>query len=234
MSKLFLNVSLVLLTLLFLCFVVLGNEDPAARALIGGALPEDVWHAKAIYKALYDIGVGGLVSVLFYYLLVRLPENAKRNRVRRSLERQFVNFKKSCLSVILGTIHTTYAFDTIEELLDQKAFRNYFKEKATLSQDRWDVFLNQLDSVGLREILSAMELLREEVNFALSAVDIPADAAFDFLKRLSRAIHSIQHTSLGYDEVKPLSNFLWTMFSGFDFTTGYQEEDVVGKMIRSI
>jgi hypothetical protein len=228
-------VSLTLLTILFFCFVIFGNEDPAARVTIfGDALPETTWHAKAIYKALYDIGMGGLVSVLFYLLLVRVPENAKRRRVRRSLERQFKRFKKDCLYVMLGVVNGMIDPELADELLDQKSFRSYFKGRPLPTQDRWDMFLNGLDETGLNDILRAVEILREEVNFALGATDIPADEAFEFLKRLSWAIHSVQRTELGYDEIKPLSGFLWELFSGFNFITGYQKEDVFAKMIRSI
>jgi hypothetical protein len=235
MSKRMLDVSLVLLTVVFFTFVILGNEDQAARvAMFGDAMPETTWHAKAAYKALYDIGMGGLVSVLFYLLLVRVPENAKRRRVRSSLERQFKRFKQDCLYVMLGIVNGIIDPELADQLLDQKSFRSYFKVEQTQGQDRWDVFLNRLDETGLSQILRAIDLLREEVNYALGATDIPTDDAFNFLKRLSVAIHSVQRTELGYDEIKPLSNFLWTLFSGFDFITGCQDEDVFAKMIRSI
>jgi hypothetical protein len=120
-------------------------------------------------------------------------------------------------------------------LLDQKSFKSYFKVPQARGQNRWHVFLNQLDENGLSQILRAVEILREEINYALGATDIPTDDAFEFLKQLSVAIHSIQRTELGYDEIKPLSNFLWTLFSGgVDFITGYQKEDIFAKMIRSI
>ncbi|NJL09063.1 MAG: hypothetical protein HC900_13110 [Methylacidiphilales bacterium] len=227
--------SLILLTVIFLCFVILGNEDPSARvALFGDALPETAWHAKAIYKGLYDIGLGGLVSILFYLLLVRVPENAKRRRVRRSLERQFKRFKQDCLYVMLGIVNGVIDPELADELLDQNSFKLYFNVDQTQPQSRWHIFLNNLDERSLAEIIKAIDLLREEINYAIGATDISTDQTFEFLKRLSVATYSVRSTELGYDEIKPLSRFLWTLFSGFDFITGYQEEDVFAKMIRSI
>jgi hypothetical protein len=235
MSKRMLDASLFALTVLFLIFVVLANEDPAARtALFTDALPETTWHAKAVYKALYDVGVGGLVSLVFYLLLVRLPDNARRERIRRSLERQYEIFKRDCLYVILEVIDGPVDPETVDELLDQKAFRAYFNGKPTPDYDRWDIFLNGLNETGLRDILSAVDVLREEIAFTLSATDIPTDKAFDFFKRFSYAIHAVKDTELEYDSIKLLSRFLWSLFSGFDFVTGYQEEDLVAKMIKSI
>jgi hypothetical protein len=235
MSKRMLDVSLLALTVIFLIFVALANEDPAARAaLFGDALPEAAWHAKAVYKALYDVGVGGLVSLFFYLLLVRIPDNIKRRRIRRGLERQYKIFKEDCLYVMLGVVDGVVDPEKVDELLDQKAFRAYFQERPTPSQDRLDIFLNGLDETGLRQILSAVDILREEIAFALSATEIPTDEAFEFFKRFSGAIHAVKDTELGYDSIKPLSRFVWTLFSGFDFVTGYQKEDVVAKMIGSI
>jgi hypothetical protein len=235
MFKRMLDVSLLTLAVIFLMLVVLANEDPAARtALFGNALPEAAWHAKAVYRTLYDTGIGGLVSLFFYLLLVRIPENVKRRRVRGSLERQYKNFKQDCLFVMLGAVDRFVDPARVDDLLDQRAFRDYFKETSTASQNRFDIFLNGLDETGLREILSAVDILREEIAFALSATDIATNEAFEFFKRFSGTIHAVRDTELGYDSIKPLARFLWTLFSGFDFVTGYQKEDPVVKMIQSI
>lgn len=235
MSKKVLDFSLWGLTLVFMAFVVLANEDPGGRAAIfGESFSETTWHVKAIYKALYDVGIGGLVSLLFYVLLVRVPENAKRRRIRRSLERQYRVFKEDCLYIMLGTVDRTIDPDKVDELIDQAAFRNYFKERLFPSQDRWHVFLDKLDEAGLLRILSAVDIFRDEISFALSAIDIPSEDAFDFFKRFSGAIHSVRSTELGYDSIKPLARFLWSLFAGFDFINGYRKEDLVAKMIKSI
>jgi hypothetical protein len=47
------------------------------------------------------------------------------------------------------------------------------------------------------------------------------------MKRLSNAIYSMKDVTLGYDETKPLARFLWSVFAGWDFITGYREEDIV-------
>jgi hypothetical protein len=202
--------------------------------LFANALPEHLWHAKAIYKVMYDIGMGGLLSLIFYLLLVRIPENAKRRRIRHSLERQYKIFKQDCLYVIVGITDHLIDPDKVDELLDQKAFREYFTQRVLPSQDRWHVFLNNVDEAALLRIINAVDLFREEISFALSATEVSSDEAFQFFKRLSGVIHSIRSTELGYDEIKPLSRFLWTLFSGFDFVTGYRKEDLVAMMIRSI
>jgi hypothetical protein len=48
------------------------------------------------------------------------------------------------------------------------------------------------------------------------------------MKRLSNAIYSMKDVTLGYDEIKPLARFLWSVFAG------YRKEDIVKKMIDAI
>jgi hypothetical protein len=68
----------------------------------------------------------------------------------------------------------------------------------------------------------------------LNNADIPDDRAYEFLKRLSAAIFCLKDASIRYDEIKPLSGFLWQIFAGWDFISGYKKEDVIKEMIDSI
>ena len=121
-----------------------------------------------------------------------------------------------------------------EELLDQKKFKEYFKAKVTLDQDRWDRFCNKLDPYYLKELVKRMEIFRDEISFILNNVDIPSDEPFEFLKRLSAAIYSIRDTSLEYNDTKSFARFLWEIFAGFSFATGYRERDIIQEMIDAI
>jgi hypothetical protein len=94
--------------------------------------------------------------------------------------------------------------------------------------------LNKLDEHYLSELLTRMEIFRDEVAFVLNNTDIPKDEPFEFLKRLSAAIYSMKNVTLGYDELKPLAGFLWSMFTGWDWVTGYRKDDIVRKMIDAI
>jgi hypothetical protein len=115
-------------------------------------------------------------------------------------------------------------------LLDQKEFRAHFKQRASDSQDKWDVFLNELREHNLSDLLVAMEIFRGEVLFVLNNTDVANEETLGFLKRLSAAIFSLQHQStLDYDAVKRLGGFFWELLAGWNFVEGYQEEDFVEK-----
>ena len=68
-------------------------------------------------------------------------------------------------------------------------------EKVTRDCDRWDDFQNNLNAYYLGELLTRMEILREELIFILNNTDIPKDQPFEFLKRLSTIIYSMKSTS---------------------------------------
>jgi hypothetical protein len=70
--------------------------------------------------------------------------------------------------------------------------------------------------------------------FVLASTDIPDDEPFEFLKRLSAAIRSMRDTTLGYEETKPFARFLWEVFAGWDWITGYRKGDITKEMIESI
>jgi hypothetical protein len=77
-------------------------------------------------------------------------------------------------------------------------------------------------------------LVGQEAELLLASTDIPDDEAFEFLKRLSAAIRSLRDTTLGYDETKPFARFLWEVFAGWDWITGYRKADIIKQMIESI
>src|ERR1700730_1085819 len=92
----------------------------------------------------------------------------------------------------------------------------YFEEEVAPGMSRFDKFQNELDEYYLRELLTRMEIFRDELAFVLNNTDIPKDKPFEFLKRLSAAIYSMKDVTLGYDESKPLAGFLWNVFAGWE------------------
>jgi hypothetical protein len=235
-SKRLLDFILLVLFLLSLVLVSLGNDDPFAREAVcneTGYCPKSI-HAKAWNQLGFNIGIGGIISLIFYCLLVRLPEIERRRRSKRRFERRYQIFKKDCISIFLSVVDNSYEMKQVETLLCQAEFKNYFQHKVSDSQDRWHVLMNKSDQGTLDEIILAMEVFRDEISFVLNNTDISQDEPFEFFKNFSSAIHSIKDTSPEYEPTKQFYSFLWSLFSGWNISTGYKQEDVVQKMIRSI
>lgn len=224
------------LAVLSLATIFLAHENSFARDVFCSAIKmcPAVENAAAWNKIAYDFAMGALVSLFFYALIIRLPENQKRRRYKRSLTQRYKMFKEDCIGLMLATADGTYDGSFPEQLLDQKRFRDYFKESVTSSQDRWARFCNNLDAYHLKELVKQFEMFRDEISFILNNVDIPSDQPFEFLKRLSVAIYAAHDTTLDYDETKGFARFLWEIFSGWNFVTGYHERDIIQDMIDAI
>jgi hypothetical protein len=225
-----LDLTLVAIFLVSAALVLLTNEDPFFRSGICSALPCPR-AAQAWRRVIYDLSIGSLVSLIFYWLIVRLPEYQRRQRIKRSFAGRYRRFKEDCIGVMLGVADGTYDGSLVDELIEQKKFRKYFTEN---SHERWYRFLNKLDQHSLNELKTFMEIFRDEIEFVLNTTTIPEDEPFEFLKRLSAAIRSLQDRTLGYDETKPLENFLFEVFAGFNIVSGYAKQDVIETLIASI
>lgn len=192
-------------------------------------------NAKAWNKIFYDLAAGALITLLFYLLVVRLPDCQRRQRLKSSLERHYKVFREDCIQIMVGVADGDYFADFPKTFMEQDKFRNYFEETvASGDRSRFDEFQNNLDEYNLRELLTRMEIFRDEVTFVLNNTDIPKDEPFEVLKRLSAAIYSMKDVTLGYDESKLLVRFLWDVFAGWDAIAGYRKEDIVKKMIDAI
>ena len=191
-------------------------------------------NAKAYYKIIYDLSVGAMITLIFFFLVVWIPDYQRRQRLKKSLEIHYKDFRKDCIQIMLLVADGSYSVDVPETLMEQDKFRDYFHEKVATGRERWHELWNNFNDAHLRELAMYMGLFQDEISFVLNNTDIPKDEPFEFLKQLSIAISSMKGVTLDYDELKPFARFLWSLFTGWDFSTGYPKEDVVKKMIDAI
>lgn len=229
-----------LMVLLFIgstVLVILAHESPLARAAfceLSRVCPR--FDTTGFWKKLgYDLGMGSLMSIAFYGLLVRLPEEQKRRRLRASLKRHYEMFKEDSISLFAGAADGSYRPEHVRTLLNQERFRSYFQEDVGEGQDRWARAISNLNENNLQELVVGMEIFRDEVSYILNNTDIRLDGAFAFFKGLSSQLHFARSSAaLDYDSLKQLARFYWRVLSGWDSVKGYPKGDVVERMIRSI
>jgi hypothetical protein len=231
-----LDALLAIVAIVCVAVVLLSHEDPFVRIAVCNhtGFCSTFAYAKAWYKVFYDLGIGALVSLAFYYIVVRLPEYQRRQRLKRSLELHYRAFRLNCIEIMLAVADGGYTGGQAEALLDPEEFKKYFKQKVTPDKERWHEFMNNLNEFYLVRLQTLMEQLRDELMFVLNNTDIPKEEPFEFLKRLSAAMYSMKSVTIGYDEIKPLAGFLWDVFAGWDWIKGYRKEDIVKKMIDEI
>ena len=230
-----LNWALATLAIISISAIFLGHEDPAFRVAVCAHMRcPQITNSHAWEKIAYDLSVGSLTSIFFYWLVVRIPENAKRRRIRNSFARHFREFKEDSIATMLMVADGTFEWGLHRELVDQKKFREYFKQQISPGQDRWDAVHNKMTECYLNELLTYLEILRAEISFSMAAIEIDDKKALEFLKRLSATIIRTRNTTLDYDSMKSFGNFLWEVFAGFSQVTGYQERDFFDDMISAI
>jgi hypothetical protein len=230
-----LNWLLLGIALISVVAILLGQESPFVRAAFCMHMPcPKLAYSNAWERIAYDLGIGSIISLFFYWLVVRIPETAKRRRIRHSFARHFREFKEDSIATMLMVADGTFAWGFHQELVDQKRFRDYFQQKVAPDRDRWDEVHNKMTEYYLDELLTHLEILRAEILFAMAAIDIDDKKALEFLKRLSATIVRMRKTTLDYDSMKSFGGFMWEIFSGWNFATGYQERDFFENMIQAI
>ena len=215
--------------------LLLANEDSFARAAVclkTGFCPYYP-HAKALHKLVYDLAVAAIVSLSFYALVVRLPDYRRRSRVKRRLEMWYRIFRLDCIAILLMVAEGSYDHDLPQTLLDQQKFREYFWRQVAPDRQLWCDFLNNLQPENVRDLLANISIFREGIVYVLDIVDIRDEQCFKYLKRLSHVIYSLKD-AIGYDEVKPLEQFLWEVLGGWNIVTAASQEDIMKKMIKAI
>jgi len=185
-------------------------------------------------QIIFDVSVGAIVSLLIYLLVVRIPEFRKRSRLRDNLRRRYSLLKEECIMNFLWACGEPAGLDLVDQLKDRETFKSYFKVRVSDSQERWHAVLNGLDEARVRAIVAELAHFRRELEFTLASVDVDDAQAFALLRNLTRILHSSERWTAGYDEVKPLSQFMWSLHTGWDWVQGYTGRDAVADLIEAI
>jgi hypothetical protein len=153
--------------------------------------------------------------------------------IRNNLRVQYHDFKKAVISHFLGVVNGVIDMALVDCLCDIGKFRDYFKEDESA---KWYAIANALpkNALLMRDILVELALLRNEIAFVLSTVEIHDEQIFAFLKRLSSTIYRAEQGGLEYDDVKSFMSFMGQLFAGWSWIEGYAEGDVVEAFIEKI
>jgi hypothetical protein len=231
----FLGAPLSGLVVMSVVMMFLTNEDPFVREAlcrIGHCFYSDAAHFWN--KLLYDFSAGSVITVMFYWLLVRLPEHQKRQRIKKSFKAHYLIFKLACIENLLAVADGSFDSSLPKTLLPIEKFRSYFKQDVGSGKTRWDEVANKMTPYYLDATISRMEYLRQEISFLMHNADISESEAFELLKGLSEAMLLQKNTTTDYDTMKSFLRFFWKLFAGWDWVEGYRERDIVEEMIESI
>lgn len=233
-AKAKLDLLLAVLALICLWLVLATSSDPMLSALKDTAIATAFEQFSTGNQIVFNLSVGALSAIGMFYLLVRLPEYERKNRVKRHLQFSYGSFKRSVVQIFLGAIQGGYSSETVDRLMDQKAFRDFFKEPYVPGQEKWHGVANKMNDFLLRQIVLETEVLFNEFQYALSVIDIKDPEVYSFMKRMSVALYRAKNWSTDYDGIKEVLTFFWHIFAGWDWVDGYAEREYIPDMISKM
>lgn len=233
-TKTKLDILLVGLALICLWLMLATSSDPILPLIKDTPIAAAFQQFDTGNQVAFDLSVGVLSAIGMFFLLVRLPEYERKNRIKRHLQFSYRSFKRSVIQIFVGSVCGSYNSETVERLMDQKSFCNFFKEPYTRGQDKWDCVANKMDDFLLRQIVLETELLLNEFQHALGMLDIKDPEVFSFMKRLSVALYRTKNWSADYDGTKEVLGFFWSIFTGWSGVDGYAEREYIPHMISKM
>jgi len=182
-----------------------------------------------------------LVSFVFYYLVVHLPEKQRCSRMRESTLQYYLSIKEALIWQIVFASRKAGRDDLdtrqsqIDELMDVKAFKTKFSG-GKQGNEGWYAFLNHMsqDSPEFREIMLNFTQLRVQIEYLLTQDVFQDNELLEFFVRLRRHLLRLERTEADDWEKKSLASFLYEIFAGWDMITGYRDFDIIQDRIRKI
>lgn len=228
--------DLLLWALFIVClFLMLKTSTDARPEFVKGTSLEDVFRPLSTGNQItFDITVGIIVSLFVYLLVVRLPTWQKKKRLKAHLLRRYDTLKEQCIMHFLWACKQPAESSLIDRLKNLEDFKAFFNEPISADQNRWHAVLNGLTEDYVQSLVRELDLFRGELDYALTAVEVADDKVFDFLRNLTQVLQRSHYWSDNEDQLKPLSQFMWTMFTGWSIVQGYTGRDFVKEMVSAI
>ena len=194
-----------------------------------------------LFGILVNLLTGGVISFLFYFLVVYVPQQRKKRIIKNNLRKMYLAIKHDILWQIIfasirgGRTDLTTDPDEIDRLMYVENFRAAFEHGAQADEGFY-AFENQMseETFEFREIVVNLEVLSKQIDYVLHNYTIDTQKIFDFFKRLEAFLFRMRYLRPGYDESKALCAFIWEIFAGFDKIYGYRGYDIVERMIEDI
>lgn len=180
----------------------------------------------------YSLAVGTLVSVIFYIVVVRIPESKSRKVIKDELRLRYRQLKEDCILnfLFMSTNHSA-PWELVQKLTDFQEFRKFFKSPHPNYDDHWYAVLNNVEEQYLESIASAVLTLKHEIEFALLKLNISDDEALGMLRQLTYLLDELSRTEADYESEKRFGRLMWSIFAEFDFVDGSRDHDLIARMI---
>lgn len=231
-----LAITLWILTILSIFLAFKTSNEPVLRIFKNTSI-ETLFRQFTIGNSLvFSVSMGFLVSMIFYLLVVWIPDRRRKDLIKCNFKEQYRSFKHDAISIFLMACQGHHDSELPRKLSEQSEFVKFFREPVDNDSRniKWYTVLNGLDEHHLKDLLVVMEIFMNEIAYVLNNVKINEAEVFAFFKRFSQAVYQLKNSTFEGDEIKSLDNFIWQIFGGFSFVDGQRDYDVVQAMINKI
>lgn len=222
-------------TIVAISYVILTSHE-----LLSLRFSEATWWNE-FYSISSAFLIGALISFLFYFLVVFLPERKKRIVIKNNLQKLYKDIKQDILYQVIfasqkgGRQDLSADSETVDRLSTIEGFKEAF-EGGQEADEGFYAFQNYIsdDVPEYRAIILSLGILAKQIDFVLHNYPITDSNVFDFFKRLEIFLMRLESIGPGYEEEKPLSRLIWEIFAGWNWIEGDRGYDIVEKMIGDI
>lgn len=193
------------------------------------------------YAIASNILISCFVSFVFFFLLVYVPESRRRKMLRQNALSVYRSVKRDILRNVLaasikgGRKDLSSSEDVLDKLMHPHEFRERF-EKGSLGDEGFYAFANQMsdETYEFIEIVNQLKVLSHHLNFLMHNFPFRDERLFGYVTRLEQLLLRIQTSGAGYDESKPLCRYIYQVYAGWDWVSGYTGYDPVEKSLRDL
>ncbi|MBB6244727.1 hypothetical protein [Rhodanobacter sp. MP1X3] len=228
------DIALLLLAVVTAVVMLKTSDDPLIPQLQHSLLGDWLTQLPTGNQTVFNLSAGVVSAVFTYFLFVRLPEERKRRRVLAHLAGTFRDTKINLIRAYLSMVGRSYDAGLPEELLNQGAFRSFFGDDTASGDSRWYGVANGLNEYWLKEIAAELEILHNELQFALAAIEPRYTTGYSRLKSVAAWTLRSRNIDLTSDDSKPFLRALWQLHTGFNFVDGYTGRDIIADEIQSL
>ncbi|MCC2613494.1 hypothetical protein [Neorhizobium petrolearium] len=197
-------------------------------------LPNEISNlSDDLFNIFFSFASGGLISFLFYFLVVFVPERRRSKILKENMISLYKSIRQDVVtSVVMASIKggredLTGQYDEIESLTDVREFKIRFS-KGKKSNEGFYAFENQMmeRTFEFESIIQDIKLLASQIEFFLHNYPIQNGELFCLLKRFEVRLLSLFDSQAGYDESEPLTAFIYQWLAGWDLVSGYRDRDI--------
>ncbi len=216
---------------------MLKSSDEPVLGLFQKTVVEDLLQKWSTGNTIiFHLSIGYLVSLMFWTIVVGIPERKKRIILKKNLANHYQLFKEDVIRILLEAAADSHPIesDLPKKLTDHLKFNEHFRSN---KNQKWYDALNglQRNTRYLNDLIVEIEIFANEIAYILNKVDFDEPDVIAFFKRLSQHVYRLKNSSVySDDQVKYFGNFLYGILGRWSFIDGQREDDIVELMIKRL